>query len=57
MNNFIKSRNAIRNLWRYDKTKLNHDIKDQFTIIILYTKVQKENIPEEIENAYTVQFL
>ena len=49
--------NAHRNIWENDKTKLNHDIKDQFAYIIHYIKIYKENILQHIENAYAVQFL
>ena len=38
-------------------SKSNHEIKDQFALIIHYKKFHKDNIPQEIENAYTVQFL
>ena len=40
-----------------NKIKLNHEIKDQFALNIHYKKIHKENILEQIENAYTVQFL
>ena len=38
-------------------SKLNHEIKNQFALTINYKKIHKEKIPEQIENAYTVQFL
>ena len=57
MNNFTKRWNAHRNIWKNNKTKSNHEIKDQFALIIHYKKFHKDNIPQEIENAYTVQFL
>ena len=57
MNSFTKRWNAHRNIWKNNKTELNHEIKDQFALIIHYNKFHKNNIPEKIENAYTVQFL
>ena len=42
---------------KYGNTKLYHEIKDQFSLIIHYKKIHMENIPEQIENPYTVQFL
>ena len=36
MNNFTKRWNAHRNVWKNNKTKLNHEIKDQFVLIIHY---------------------
>ena len=57
MISFTKRWNSHRNIWKNSKTKLNHEIKDQFTLFIHYNKFHKKNIPEQIENAYTVQFL
>ena len=54
MNSFTKRWNAHRNIWKNNKTELNHEIKDQFALIIHYNKFHKNNIPEKIENAYTV---
>ena len=49
--------NAHRNIWKNNKTKINHEIKDQFALITHYKKLHRESIPEQIENAYTVQIL
>ena len=57
MNSFTKRWNGHRNIWKNNKTELNHEIKDQFALIIHYNKFHKNNIPQKIENAYTVQFL
>ena len=57
MNNFTKRWNAHINIWKNNKTKLNHEIKGQLALIIHYRKFNRENIPEQIENAYTVQYL
>ena len=59
MKNFTTRWNTHRNIWKNNKTNLNHEIemKDQFALIIHYKKSNKENIPEQIENANTVKFL
>ena len=44
MNHFTKRWNAHRNIWKNNKTKLNHEIKDQFALIIHYKKFHKDNI-------------
>ena len=57
MNNFTKRWNAHKNIRKNNKTKFNHEIKNHFALIIHYKKFHKDNIPQEIKNAYTVQFL
>ena len=52
MNNFAKRWNAHRNIWKNNINKQNHDLKDQFALIIHYKKYHKENIPKQIEDAY-----
>ena len=56
-NNFAKRWNAHRNIWKNHINKQNHDLKDQFALIIHFKKYHKEKIPKQIEDAYTVQFL
>ena len=56
-NSFTKRWNAHRNVWKNNITKLNHEIKDNFALIIDYKKFHKSNTPEQIKNVYTVQFL
>jgi len=42
MNSLTKRWNAHRNIWKNNKTKLNHEIKDQFALIIHYSKFHKK---------------
>ena len=46
-----------RNIWKNNKTKSNHEIKDQFALIIHYKKFHKDNIPQEIENCCFLSYL
>ena len=41
MNNFTKKWNAHRTIWKNNKTKINHEIKDRFALIIHYKKISQ----------------
>ena len=57
VNSFSTRWNTHRSTWKNNITKSNHEHKDQFALIIHYKKFHKEHTPNNIEEAYKVQFI